>query len=317
MIFSLHAMSKAAPQFVGVKTLEWHDEARNRPVVVELWYPTQKEGPLEEESDVWIHPKEVRNSPIMTRTTKYPLILMSHGHFGDRRYLSWLVESLVSNGFVVASVEHYGNAWRSFNPLLSLRFWERARDITYALNQLSKDPQLDLNKIGFIGYSLGGMTGLSLAGAKAENVKETLLSLKEELPEMEPEMLEQIDFTEAHGSFFEPRIRAMALLSPARFVFPTHSLKEVKLPVAIVASEGDEVLPFKQHAHQIITHLIPKKLKMLKEKVSHYVFLNRVSSKGKAVIRPNLQTAEIEKDRVLVHKEVSQFVADFFKEQLR
>jgi len=144
---SLQAMSKAPPpalavgENIGVRTFKFQDAKRERPVMVELWYPTQHEGPFDDPKDsVWISPKEIRNVPICEG--KHPLIMMSHGYGGDRRDRGWLVERLVQNGFVVASVEHHGNSWRTYNPLASIRFWERARDVSFAINQLLKDSSL-------------------------------------------------------------------------------------------------------------------------------------------------------------------------------
>lgn len=325
---SLQGMNKAAPPVLaentGVRTLHYEDAARHRPVVVELWYPTSKPGPADqvEPSDaVWVHPKEVRDVPLADSAKKYPLIVLSHGHAGDRRNFSWLAESLVRDGYVVASVEHHGNSWRSYSPLTSLRFWERPRDITFAISQILKEPalkgKLDANRIGFVGYSLGGMTGLALAGAKAENVKQVVLKQRENFKEIDPELIEKVDFTEAQTSFAEPRIRAMVLLSPATFIYTPQSLKSVKIPVALVASIGDEVLPFEEHALKLITNLVPAKLKVFHKRVSHYVFLPKVSETGMTVIREEIRADSVESDRSTIHGEVAQFTSDFFKDQLK
>lgn len=318
-------MSKAPPpalfaENIGVHTEKYEDTKRDRPVVVEIWYPTDRVGPIDQPEDpVWVHPNEIRDVP--PSIGKFPLIMMSHGHGGDRRDRSWLVEYLVKNGYMVASVEHYGNSWRSYNPLLSLRFWERARDVTFAITSLLKDPffkkQIDPSRIGFIGYSLGGMTGLALGGAKAQNVREIVIQQQELFKEIDLELIKQIDFSEAHGNFIDKRIKALVLLSPAAFVFPEKSFKSVKVPVALVASEGDEVLPFQEHALKIIEYLAPAKLKLLRDKASHYVFLNRVSDVGKGLIREEIQTEIIQSDRLIIHKEVGDFVTAFFKEHLR
>lgn len=319
---SLQAMSRAprpvVAENIGVRTLKYQDEKRGRPVVVELWHPTRQAGPFDEPVDpVWVHPKEIRDAPISEG--KHSLIIMSHGHGGDRRDRSWLAEHLVRNGFIVASVEHYGNSWRSYNLLTSLRFWERARDISYTITQLLKDPELQKTvhprRIGFVGYSLGGMTGLALAGARAQNVKEVVKQLQQSMKEIDSRLIEQVDFSEAQGNFVDSRIRAMVLLSPATFIFPPQTLKSIKIPVALVASENDEILPFRDHAAKIITHLVPRKLKLFRE-VSHHVWLNRVSEAGKGVVRQDLQTDALESDRLSVHKEVGSFVVEFFKEQL-
>lgn len=313
-------MNKMSPplQQIGVRTLQYTDVKRNRPVAVELWYPTSDLAPLDEPQDgAWVHPKEVRNAALASG--KYPLIVMSHGHGGDRRDRSWLADYLVHNGFIVASVEHHGNSWRTYNPLLSLRFWERARDISFALTNLLQEEALQHaihpKRIGFVGYSLGGMTGLALGGAKAENVKEVVTVQTANVEGMNPEVLEQIDFADAQGSFADTRIKAMVLFAPAAFVFPPHALKAIKIPTALVASRNDEVLPFKEHAFKVIQYLGPKKLKLFHD-ASHHVFLNRASPMQGEAIRADIRTPSIEQARKKLHAEIGLFVVSFFKEQL-
>jgi predicted dienelactone hydrolase len=284
-------MAKATPSPIqmGARTLQFEDTSRKRPVPVELWYPAalSTKDPA---------PKEL--IAVAETGKKYPLVLLSHGHGGDRLSLSWLADSLVQEGFIVASVEHHGNSRHSYNPMASLRFWERPRDVSFALNQLLKEPSLkgkiDTDRIGFVGYSLGGMTGLALAGAEAQNVKQIVLQQQANYKEIDPELVETIDFSQAQVSFKEPRIKAMVLLAPATFVYPPQSLKNVKIPTALVVSIADEVLPFKEHGLRLITHMTPAELKVCNH--SHHAFVSPTPDP--------------------VHKEVSQLTTTFFKEQL-
>lgn len=324
----LFAMSKPSIGFhpienVGVRTSRYEDVKRGRPVVVEIWYPTDEKGRVDVPEDpIWIHPKEARDAPMLRG--EFPMIIMSHGHGGDRRDRTWLVEPLVKNGFIIASVEHYGNSSRNYNPEITLRFWERAKDISFAISQLIKDPilkgQIDSKRIGFIGYSMGGMTGLILGGAKMQNAKKIavqFLSKYKEVDKINLEMVEATDFAEADGSFADSRIKAMALLSPAAFAIPAESFKKITVPVALVASEGDEVLQHEEHALKILENLKQAKLKLFRDKISHYVFLNRVSDIGKNLLRPDIQSEVIQKDRLKIHDEVNNFLVAFFKEHLR
>lgn len=315
--------SQIFPEHIGVRTVHYEDTKRQRPVVVELWYPTTLSEPLDDPKDpIWVHPQEIRNAPFEEK--RHPLILMSHGHGGDRRDRSWIVEYLVKNGFIVASVEHFGNSWRNYNPLLTLRFWERALDISFAISSLIKDPvlkkQIDSSRIGFVGYSLGGMTGLALGGAKIRNIEEIAIQYfkkYQEIDKIDLEMVEKADFSEANRNFTDRRIKAFALLSPAAFGMAPESFRKIKAPVALVASEEDEVLPYQEHARKVVEYLKPVKLKLFREKVSHYVFLNRVSDVGKSSLRSDIQTENIQTDRFKIHKEVGLFLVAFFQEHLQ
>ena len=313
----LSAMQKSQSSYsLGVKTIEYLDTVRNRPVVVELWYPTTEEGPVDHPADnIWVHPKEVRDAPFLKKKSKFPLLLMSHGHRGGRREASWLAEALVREGYIVASIDHYGDMRFHFDLLTSVRFWNRPLDFTFLLNNLEKDDRIrgkiDFDRVGFVGYSLGGMTGLALAGAQAQNVRQAVKKLNRNI--LSEEMIDRFDLSPAEKSYRDPRIKAMLLLCPAVFIYTPDSLKQIKIPIGLVAAIGDEVLPFGEHASLIIQHLIPAKLKMLREEISHYAFMNRLTDAGRAVLSKALHSDPPCCDRVTLHREVSAFSVEFFR----
>lgn len=293
---SVHAMSKLPPvQNVGVRTLFYEDKRKSVPIAVEFWYPTEQNGPIDE---------EIRNAPLSKKGGKYPLILVSHGNRGDRRDICWLAETLVKKGFAVASVEHHGNCRSYYDPRMSLRFWERPRDISAALDHILKDGaisnRIDRERIGFVGYSLGGMTGLALGGATPKNVKEVLISEQKRFQEVEVSELEAMNVEEAYQNLADERIKALLLICPAIFMYPPQALRHIQVPVGLVASLHDEVLPHEEHAYQIMKHLVPAKLKLYREKVSHMAFGDPEHP-----------------DLVKVHEEVGTFASDFFDEQLK
>jgi predicted dienelactone hydrolase len=307
---------------IGVQTFSWHDSGRDRPVVAEVWYPIDAQGPLDPPADRgWLHPHEVRGASLSEEQTAYPVILMSHGHGGDRRDRSWLAERLVGAGFVVVSVDHYGNTAQTLHPLLTLQFWERAKDISFSLSALLQEPffarRIDEEKVGFVGYSLGGMTGLGLAGAMPKNLGELVAKMRSDREELSPELLRQVDFSGAMTPLKDERIRGMVLLCPARFVYPPESLKAIRIPIGLVAAINDEVLPHKEHAYQIIKYLVPKRLKVMRKEISHYAFLNCVSPEGKSLLPEKLRSDPPACSRSAVHEEVASFAIDFFRDLFR
>lgn len=316
-IFAMHWPSKDPA--LGVKTLHYFDQKRERPVIVEFWYPAERKGLIEklESTALLFQPEQYRNAPLIKPETKYPLILISHGHQGDRCDLSWLAEQLVCRGgFVVAAIDHFGDQRKNFIMERSIRFWDRPLDFTFLLNQLENDKdffaKIDFHKIGFVGYSLGGMTGLGLAGAQASNLRELLPRLRKELPQWPDQIFEEFDYTVSEYSFFEPRIQGVVLLCPATFPYSSHSLKKVKTPVGLVITVGDEILPYNDHASRLIRYLVPKKLKVLGEEVSHSIFLNRPTELGKKI----WSKAATLFDRTPIHEEVGAFTIEFFHEIL-
>ena len=71
------------------------------------------------------------------------------------------------------------------------------------------------------------MAGLALAEAKAQNVKAIVKKLQASTNEIDDATLESVDFNEAYGNFHEKRIKAMVLLSPAAYIFPPQSIRNI------------------------------------------------------------------------------------------
>ncbi|HSX38361.1 MAG TPA: hypothetical protein VLE95_05975 [Chlamydiales bacterium] len=316
----LSAMQKKTrPHSLGVRTVEYFDVSRNRPLLVEIWYPTTKQKPLDTPVDeMWIHPQEVRNAPFIKEMRKAPLLLISHGYKGGRRDISWLADIMVQAGYIVAAVDHYGDTRCYFDPRQSVCFWNRPLDCMFLLNQLSRDERMrekiDFDRIGFIGYSLGGMTGLALAGGQAKDLSCVIKSLSDH--KIEPKHFEGFDFSIAEKSYKESRVKAMLLLCPAFFIYGADSFKQIQIPIGLVAAMGDEVLPFREHAYQVIQHLSPIKLKLFREEISHYAFMNRVSESGKKILKKALHTDPPCCERLILHQEVGEFAVDFFRSAL-
>lgn len=309
---------------IGVATYSYVDEERSRPVTVEFWYPADQEKKTKPvlNEDIWVHPQELREAPFAKNANQLPLILMSHGHAGDRRDRSWLAEKLVQSGYVVASIDHYGNTWHTIDTAATLQFWERPRDISFALDRLLSEPRLegriDEKKIGFVGYSLAGLTGLSLAGGIPENLEVELDRNQSQFPELTPEILSAMDFSPAKQSYYDPRIKAIFLMAPATWCFGKEkAVKALKTPIGIVATVSDEVLAFGEHMEPLINQSVPAQLKVLRRGETHFIFLNRVSEKGKVVLGERVFRDPPGVDRRESHREIGLFAIEFFNQFVR
>lgn len=271
---------------VSARTLHYVDAQRERPVVVELWYaPDSNAAPS--------------GDSLFFREGKRPLILMSHGHRGWRGESQWLAERLAKKGYLVASLDHYGDMRSHFDALISLRFWERPMDFKFLLDTLEQDASLneaiDFTRVGFIGYSLGGMTGLSLAGAVANDAKKAVAKLGGH--PLAQNLSDRFDFARVEQSYKDARIKAMLLLCPAAFFYSPEALRQIKIPIGLIVSVDDEVLPFEDHAAPLIQNIFPSKLKVYRKNVSHYAF--------KDPARLNA-----------LHREVGLFAEEFFGESI-
>jgi predicted dienelactone hydrolase len=143
--------------YQGTKqTLNFYDRQRDRNLVTDLYLPQNKTGNI-------------------------PIIVVSNGLGAKRDRFEELARYLVSYGFGVVIPDHPGsdrNRQKAFVQGLyrenfdATDFIDRPLDIRYILDrleQLNRDRfnhQLDLEQVGLFGYSIGGTTALSLAGAE-------------------------------------------------------------------------------------------------------------------------------------------------------
>lgn len=143
--------------YQGTKqTLKFYDRLRDRHLVTDLYLPQHQ-------------------------TAQIPMIIVSNGLGGKRDRFEKLARYLVSRGFGVVIPDHPGSdrdRQKAFVAGLyrenfdATEYINRPLDISYILDQLEKlngdrfHQQLNLKQVGFFGYSLGGTTGLSLAGAE-------------------------------------------------------------------------------------------------------------------------------------------------------
>ena len=217
------------PYAIGTQTFHLLDESREetytsdpqdkREIMLQVWYPAEADargetavylddlavmGPVLAErlglpsfllDHIGLVDLDVRKEvPIFTADAPYPVLVFSHGLRGMRAQNTAMVRELVSQGFVVATIDHtYGNALTIFpdgdvafyNPdVLSgagdpprtsntlVGVW--ADDISYALDQLadwntaagnSFESQMDLSNVGVFGHSTGGGAMVEFCGS--------------------------------------------------------------------------------------------------------------------------------------------------------
>ena len=249
---------------------------------------------------------------------------MSHGSGGDRYNISWLAEVLAANGYIVAAMDHFGNTWNNKIPESYASPWERPRDVSYALDQMLDSPQfqdrIDRNRIGFAGYSLGGATGMWIAGGEAALLDNDLVKANaaKDLGEIaQPELLDKIDFNEAFGSYRDPRISVVMVMAPALgWMFAGDSLEKIDIPVYIVATEKDQVVPTEKNAKVFAAKIAQATLKILQGEATHYVFLNRVNAVGKRFLDARYCEDPASIDRKKLHDEIAKNSILFFDEHL-
>jgi dienelactone hydrolase len=214
-----------APYAIGHTTVVIIDTSRNpygstpvtsvgRPLYLHLWYPTALEA-TQHVRYTWNNPIYNQNPggalypglpdvPALTFTGsssahavaehaplakgKFPLLVATHGlEVAAAKNMPDTLETLASEGYIVASVEHTGDDdayYQGFfletyvglalgpNPSIHSSILERARDVSFVISAVldglvdqksgtAFSAQIEADSIGVLGYSLGGETSLA------------------------------------------------------------------------------------------------------------------------------------------------------------
>lgn len=247
------------PQAPAAQPLPQVDPTLAGPVPVELWELNLRDRDRK------------RNIPVdlyWSHRTRGPLVVISHGFGADRRFFAYLAQHLASYGLTVAAVEHPGSNVAALisNPVSSqtegtnrilpaTEFLDRPRDISFVLDRLERlnessfslRGRLNTDNVTFIGHSLGGYTGLALAGADldtrdlqqfCENILPVGLTPADWL------QCAALDLPVQVADLSDARISQLIVMNPLTGeLFGQAGLSQVKIPTLVLASSRDGVTP--------------------------------------------------------------------------
>lgn len=283
-----------------------------RPIAMTLWYPAQSQALsrdiLVPEDDPIFQMGRAAPGAMLLDQEKRPLVVLSHGTGGSALQMMWLGEALAKQGYITVALSHHGNtaAEPRYDPRGFLFFWERAKDVSFALDMLFQDdifgPVIDQKRIGAVGFSLGGYTVAALAGArldlnqfeefcKSESADATCapqLEYKdvfkdfETLVAQEPRWGREVENHE--GDFSDPRINVFAAIAPALGRAMTQeSLMQIFRPFSIIVGGLDEVAPGATNASYMAQHIPQVRLTEIMD-AGHYSFLALCTDKGRIFV---------------------------------
>lgn len=324
MVFS----SETPSSCVGMREFVFEDEQRifdqqKRRLEVVVWYPIEQQSPTEKiDFGIWKIKDVVKNASFDS-DKKLPLIIFSHGYSGNQWTNTWFAEQLAENGYMVAIVRHYGNSYSNMIPEICARPWNRPQDLSFVLDRLLQQPELqnhiDINRVGAAGFSQGGVACMWLAGVQAdlsyENFKQQItvvnhpackqLHFKDipsaRLDSVLDNFTEQ-DFRQANQSYHDPRFKAVFVMAPGideeNIMFKPEGLSQSKVPMHIIVGQADEGTVeqstfFAQHIPNCAFTLIPGY-------VGHMTLLNEGTQEGK-IKKPEYTMDHSSVDRREVH----------------
>ncbi len=316
---------------VGYGQVRLQDEARQRPVWVDLWYPADPSARTERFRYGLAMGEAARDAAPAPGAR--PLIVLSHGAGGSGTNYAWLGEHLAAEGYVVAAVNHYGESRAygesSLDPLAMFRSWLRPADLHFAISSLLTHQQwghrLQRDRVGGIGHSAGGHTLLALAGGEYESMRmgtycktEAARADKgcEYARDLGAEDWAKVGRPPEGPPPTEPRLGALLLLEPAMGPsFVEASLRKIAIPIHIVAARPGDFLPFAPHAGHFARLLPEASLTTLDQGEGHFVYIAECSFPIDILGVPLCADAP-GVDRGEVHQRIARLAAEFFETKL-
>ena len=321
------AATQPANAVVGTQTLDFSDAARGRKLTSELWFSAAP-GTRAESFSVLLPITAIeiaRNAvPDVSLRTR-PLIVVSHGNWGTRYSQGWLIRELVNAGYVVLSVSHPGTLNDDQTLAGRTRLWDRSRDVTVVLNALLADdkwrPLIDAQRIGFVGHSFGGFTGLSLAGARFDLVQQHAACDAMKVKDMYCQALLTEDYASVSrvgmaDSYLDARIKSFYLMAtgPSQG-FSAESLLGIKASIFLDTARFDTVLEPVSNSTAMAKR-IPKAIEVLRD-VSHFTYVPLCKPGIGKLVAPLICTDQDGVDRAGTHSVVARSAIAFFANTLQ
>ncbi|MEM7378928.1 MAG: alpha/beta fold hydrolase, partial [Pseudomonadota bacterium] len=237
---------------VGMAHLSVPDPTGERALTGWVWYPTAsdaREAPVLG-NPVWAAVDAVENA--VPAGGAHPVLLVSHGMYGNTRNQAWLARRLAQRGYLVAAVNHPGTTTRDRRPSESRKLWERPRDLSRLLDALLASPHwrghVDADRIAAAGHSLGGLTVMRLAGALGDNARHRRLCAADP-SHVDCQALSQLNIGHAEDtarlaeSNRDPRVRAVVSMDlGGTQSLDQASLEAITVPVLVMgASRGEQI----------------------------------------------------------------------------
>lgn len=228
------------------------------PITVALYYPTEA---AERRVPMGPFTLDVAPGAAPAGTVK-GLLLLSHGTGGSELGHGRLAQALARGGYLVAALRHPGDNWQDHSLLTDSPqafFDERPRQARAVIDALLADPRWKDRiardargpRVGALGHSAGGYTVIALAGGRPDLGRIRVHCAAEAAEDpifcgmgrpARPDPAASAPAHDAGADLADPRVRAVAALSPVGAVFTPGSLAAIRVPVAIHVAALDRFL---------------------------------------------------------------------------
>ncbi|WP_417453316.1 alpha/beta hydrolase family protein [Kiloniella sp.] len=330
--FFLSFAAKADETVVGIKELAIESPGRTVPLKVMMWYPARESGEVVSvgQNAVFEGTVAQENASIISGT--FPVVLLSHGGMRSApNQSSWLASKLVKNGFIVVDVKApalgYDDAL-----IANQELWKRPNDISTVLTEIEKNPdwrtRIDRQRIGAVGFFLGGTSVLSLVGARID--KDRFVQSCDEIEEgMDCKWFEKfdvnlraIDLTGLGKKHLDKRIQAAVIIDPELTTsFSEQGLEEITVPVRIINLGSEETIPRALNASGL-ARKIPNSSYTRIENATHFSAFSVCKPKGAFILKEEgagdeICVSDVKVGRENLHNQIADTVTGALNKYLK
>lgn len=341
LLFATH-MAHAA-EAVGTREISIPSLARDRDLVVTVWYPSPggEQTITIGENRIFQGAAAQKNAAI--EPGPLPLILLSHGSGARGTSMAWIATALAENGFLVVAPDHPGTTSGDSTPQDTPKIWERTDDISTIVTALTADAvwskSIDESRIGVLGFSLGGTTAVELAGARAsldayvqycEDYASSMdcrwfvggRGYRNGAPVDVPKLdLRTVDRARFEQSNHDDRIRAAVLVDPGLEVaFTKESLAGIDIPLSFVNLGSIGKIPVSVLSDELARN-VPGATYAQVDDADHFSFL-LVCKEGASAFLTSVGEVDpiceaTSRDRADIHAELVRIIVDGFQRMLK
>lgn len=287
------------PYGPGVQELTVSDDRTDRPLSGHVWYPTSTPDQMTQAEDGRVWKKALADPKGVQARGPFPLIVVSHGTYGNTFNQAWLGSALSRRGYVVAMVNHPGTSTWLKDMDHARQLWDRPVDMSRLISHLLSDrdfgPLIDNERIFAAGHSLGGITAMQLAGADFSSKR--FHEICQEAPELiectvlgqwsvaitetDRKQMDQTRHDERIKKVISLDLGGTQLLSPV-------SLSKIDIPVLVLGA-GRGVLLNQDRESRALVAALPKEQTHHVEldDGGHFDFMGLCSPGGYAFLKEN------------------------------
>ena len=327
MMATVAATSLQASGYVSSPAPTAH---RDAPLTAHICYPAQQGGTKIRLGQNAVFKGHEVHKDATPKDGSFPLVVLSHGSGGNAPNLSWIASALADQGMIVIAANHPGTTSGDSTPEQTLLTWQRPADqsalIDLAEAGLPNGIKADTSRVASVGFSLGGYTALSTAGARISQ-KDYVAYCDANYGKMDCAWFNNadIDFNTIDTDRYEqsnkdPRVTTVVAIDPAvAQAYQTDSLASIDLPVQIINLGAENSIPKAVDGATIKADLPSAQLEFVQDS-SHFSFLGECTGQGwlliKGVGEDPICTETGNRERSDIHQELKTRIASFLSENL-